>query len=158
MLGDNIKKIRKDKNLSVNNLSKLSGVSLGYMSDLENNNAQNPTMDKLKAIATALNVEVEDFFKSEPLSEERLKELDESLDKESQKIEYETHNDKKITTSLDIIPEEFINPEEARSYISKHKIFSSEGFNVNKLSDDEILEFGNALLEQMKMVSYKYKR
>lgn len=27
-----------------------------------------------------------------------------------------------------------------------------------KLDDDEILEFANALLEQMKMVSYKYKK
>jgi transcriptional regulator with XRE-family HTH domain len=154
MLGDNIKKIRKDKNLSVNNLSKLSGVSLGYMSDLENNNAQNPTMDKLKAIATALNVEVEEFFKSEPLSEEKLKELSETYNKN----EGLASESEKIATNLDIIPEEFINPEEARSYISKHKIFSSEGFNVSKLSDDEILEFGNALLEQMKMVSYKYKK
>ena len=57
-----------------------------------------------------------------------------------------------------MVPEEFTNPEEARSYINKHKIFASEGFDVKKLSDDDVLEFANALLEQMKMVSYKYKK
>lgn len=63
-----------------------------------------------------------------------------------------------MTMTLGIIPEEFTDPKETRIYIGKHKIFSSEGFDVNKLSDEEVLEFGNALLEQMKMVSYKYKK
>ena len=72
MLGDNIRKIRKQKNISINNLSKKTGISLGYLSDLENNKAQNPTMDKLKAIASALNVDVEEFLKSEQLSEEKI--------------------------------------------------------------------------------------
>ena len=63
-----------------------------------------------------------------------------------------------MTMTLGIIPEEFTDPNETRIYIGKHKIFSSEGFDVNKLSDEEVLEFGNALLEQMKMVSYKYKK
>lgn len=58
----------------------------------------------------------------------------------------------------DIIPEEFINPDEARAYINKHQIFGSNGIDIDKLDDEEILEFANALLEQMKIVSYKYKK
>ena len=42
--------------------------------------------------------------------------------------------------------------------MNKHQIFGSGGFDSDKLDDDEILEFANALLEQMKMVSYKYKK
>lgn len=58
----------------------------------------------------------------------------------------------------DIIPEEFTNADEARAYVNKHQIFGSGGFDADRLDDDEILEFANALLEQMKMVSYKYKK
>lgn len=57
-----------------------------------------------------------------------------------------------------IIPEEFTNADEARAYVNKHQIFGSGGFDADRLDDDEILEFANALLEQMKMVSYKYKK
>lgn len=62
------------------------------------------------------------------------------------------------TYSVSLIPEEFTIAAEARVYIKKHKIFASEGFNVDKLTDDEVLEFANALLEQMRLVSYKFKK
>lgn len=55
-------------------------------------------------------------------------------------------------------PIEFSSADEARAYINKHQIFGSNGFDADKLNDVEILEFANTLLEQMKMVSYKYKK
>ncbi|HLS53761.1 MAG TPA: hypothetical protein VK031_07295, partial [Tissierellaceae bacterium] len=57
-----------------------------------------------------------------------------------------------------LFPEEFTDPKEARAYVNKHQIFGSGGFDADKLDDEEILEFANALLEQMKMVSYKYRK
>lgn len=65
MLGDNIRNIRKSKKMSINKLSKLSGISLGYLSDLENNNAKNPTMDKLQAIAGVLEVPLSELLTTE---------------------------------------------------------------------------------------------
>ena len=62
MLGDNIRKIRAENKLSLNKLSKISGVSVGYISDLENNKRSNVGMDILQKIADALNVSVNDFF------------------------------------------------------------------------------------------------
>lgn len=71
MLGDNIRKIRKERKISINNLSKESGVSLGYLSDLENNRVNNPTLEKLRSIADVLKVTVEYLFKDElPLKDE----------------------------------------------------------------------------------------
>lgn len=58
----------------------------------------------------------------------------------------------------DIIPEEFINADEARKYVNKHQIFGSGEFDADKLDNGEILEFANELLSQKKMVSYKYKK
>jgi len=65
MLGDNIRKIRKSKRISINKLSQITKISLGYLSDLENNKATNPSVDKLHAIASALDVTVNDFFTTE---------------------------------------------------------------------------------------------
>ncbi|EPY2291008.1 helix-turn-helix domain-containing protein [Clostridium sporogenes] len=62
MLGDNIRRIRKSQKISINKLASMSGVSLGYLSDIENNNAKNPTMDKLQAIADALGIQVSDLL------------------------------------------------------------------------------------------------
>lgn len=67
MLGDNIRNIRKNKKISINKLSKITGISLGYLSDLENNKAKNPSIEKLESIAKALNVSVNDFFDKKTL-------------------------------------------------------------------------------------------
>ncbi|WP_051115618.1 hypothetical protein [Clostridium pasteurianum] len=56
------------------------------------------------------------------------------------------------------IPAKFTDANLAREYVSKHQIFGANGFEPNKMSDDEILEFANALLEQMELLSYKYKK
>lgn len=65
MLGDNIRKIRKSKKISINTLAKQAEVSLGYLSDLENNKFTNPTLDKLNKLADTLGVSVNEFFNDE---------------------------------------------------------------------------------------------
>ena len=64
MLGDNIRRIRKSKKMSINKLSELSGVSLGYLSDIENNKG-NPTMDKIDDIAIALGITSSELLTTE---------------------------------------------------------------------------------------------
>lgn len=59
ILGSNIRRIRKSLGISINKLSTLSGISLGYLSDLENNKSSNPTKETLEKIAKALGVPVE---------------------------------------------------------------------------------------------------
>lgn len=65
MLGDNIREIRNENKISLNNLSRMTGISLGYLSDLENNKAKNPSVEKLTLIASILNVSVDLFFKND---------------------------------------------------------------------------------------------
>lgn len=61
-MGNKIREIRLIKNISLNKLAKMTGISIGYLSDIENNKAQNPTMDKLNKIAEALEVSINDFL------------------------------------------------------------------------------------------------
>ncbi|QUH20245.1 helix-turn-helix domain-containing protein [Alkaliphilus sp. B6464] len=140
MIGENLRKIRESKSLGVNQLSRMSGINASYISNLENNKRKNPSIETLQKIADALEVSVYDFFK------------DNINNKNVNK------NEKTIESDLPIVPEEFTDADEARAYVDKHQIFGSDGFDADRLDDVEILEFANALLEQMRMVSYKYKK
>lgn len=160
MVGEVIKRLRLEKKLSLRALAQSADISKSTLSDIEKAHTS-PTITTLKKIATALSVGVDLLLASETSVQIEMWEEPYNLGElvNESKSRYDCINKhKKIAPTLDIIPEEFINPVEARVYISKHKIFSSAGFDANKLSDAEVLEFGNALLEQMKMVSYKYKK
>jgi transcriptional regulator with XRE-family HTH domain len=61
-IGKNVKRFRKEKNISQDRLSKLADVSLNLIVKLELENNQNPTIETLKKIAIALNVNVEDLI------------------------------------------------------------------------------------------------
>lgn len=139
MIGDNIKKIRESKSIGVNELARIANVNASYISAIERNEKNNPSIKILNKIASALGVSMDDFFK------------------EVQAIETVISNAKK-TVPLGIVPKEFINANEARAYVNMHQIFGAHGFNSNKLDDNEILEFANELLNQMEMVSFKYKK
>lgn len=55
-----LKKLRKSKGYTLQKLSKLSGVSTTYLSDLENGNQRKPSLIIIERIAIGLN---EDFVK-----------------------------------------------------------------------------------------------
>lgn len=57
-----IKEIRKEKNITLDELSKLSGVSKTHINDIENNKKE-PTLSIAVALAKALNVQLTDLFK-----------------------------------------------------------------------------------------------
>lgn len=134
MLGEQIRTIRKSQKISINNLSKLTGISLGYLSDLENNKAKNPSLDKIKLIAKTLNVSVEDLLSTES----------------GINTSQESENIKTI---------EFSTPIEAMEFLlNQRTIMNFGGFNIDDLSDKDKLEFANDLLQHLKLLSYKYKK
>ena len=55
-IGERIKEQRSNKGLSLDKLSKLSGVSKTYLSEIESGVKSNPSADVLLKIATALDV------------------------------------------------------------------------------------------------------
>lgn len=91
MLGDNIKREMKTKNIVAKDLAASVGITPTYLSYILNNKRKNPSMELLNKIATALGVTVDTFFDNE--SKEK-KERDysltikeqENIDKEAQKI------------------------------------------------------------------------
>lgn len=62
-IGKNIKKIRRDKGISQDRLSKLADLSLNTVVTVESGANPNPTIETLKKIATALDIAVENLIK-----------------------------------------------------------------------------------------------
>lgn len=67
-------------------------------------------------------------------------------------------DEKNINNSMPQIPQKFTDPVAAREYVSKHEIFGANGFRPERMTDEEILDFANALQEQMELLMYKYKK
>ena len=140
-IGEIIQFLRDDNGLNQKELAEKVGLSHSVMNRIEL--GTRPARDEeLKKIAEVLNVSLDYLMGASNIRNPYINTNIKPNDKEQQ----------------DIVPEEFTNADEARAYIVKHEIFGSGGFDADKLDDNEILEFANALLEQMKMVSYKYKK
>ena len=139
MLGSNIREIRKAQKISINNLSKLPGISLGYLSDLENGKATNPSLDKLQLIASALNCPVDELLSTTP-TEDDINNWDKNLDDVNQ-------------------IKQFDSAEKAMKFIlSQKSVMAYGGFDINKLTDKDKIDFANDLLYQLKVLGYKYRR
>mgnify|MGYP000942775421 CR=1 FL=1 len=134
MVGENINKIRESKQMGLNETARKAGISGSYLSNIEKGIKQNPSMESLEKIAKALNVPVEDFFKE---------------------------NAQNKTSISEIVSDDYIfeTPQEAMQFILKQPaIIGFGGFDANKMSDQELIEFANELLNQLKLLGYKYKK
>lgn len=59
---NNLRKIRKSKNLTIQELSELSGVSMGYICHLEKGSRQNPSRDVMEKISKVLEEPIAKIF------------------------------------------------------------------------------------------------
>ena len=64
LIGERIKEFRLKKNITVNKLANLAGVSQSYLRDLELGKKQ-PTVEYLSYICDAMNITLETFFTEE---------------------------------------------------------------------------------------------
>ncbi|MEW8973940.1 MAG: helix-turn-helix transcriptional regulator [Tissierellaceae bacterium] len=128
MIGENLKKIRLENKLGINELSRISGVNASYISAIERGVKNNPSQDILKKLGNALNVSVDEFFKEdEEIKKEKIKEL---VNKEITSVE----------DALEII-----------------RFQDGLMFNGEVLTDEDKLLLANALQLGMKYVLEKKK-
>jgi transcriptional regulator with XRE-family HTH domain len=64
MIGKNIKRLRREKGISQDKLSKLADTSLNTISKIELEENPNPTIETVQKIAGALGVSVEQLLKN----------------------------------------------------------------------------------------------
>ena len=66
MIGDRVKKIRKEKNMSMSELAEKAGVAKSYLSSLERNLQSNPSIQFLEKIANVLGIPVDTLLYDAP--------------------------------------------------------------------------------------------
>jgi transcriptional regulator with XRE-family HTH domain len=60
--GEQLRRLRKDKGLTMEGLAQAAGISKSYVWELENRPAQRPSAQVLHALATVLGVTVQDLL------------------------------------------------------------------------------------------------
>ncbi|MEY8001173.1 helix-turn-helix domain-containing protein [Clostridium sp. Mt-5] len=167
-IGDNIKNLRKHFNMSIRELSEKSKVGQSTISEIETGKATNPKSETLSKIVNVFNLPIDILFVNDalevlgnPITRDRLKNWDKNhplIAAELKEFELDNKsNSKEHKKRSDEI--EFKTPQEAMQFIlNQPAIAGYGGFDPNKMSDEEIMDFANELLNQLKLLGYKYKK
>ena len=62
-IGKNIKKLRQEKGISQDKLSKLADISLNTVVKIELDQSPNPTLETIKKLAKALSISLDDLIR-----------------------------------------------------------------------------------------------
>lgn len=76
MIGNNISKIRKSKGLTLTELAERAGIAKSYLSNIERNVNQNPTINVAEKIAAVLEVDLNELIHFESKVVESKQQLD----------------------------------------------------------------------------------
>lgn len=116
-IGDKLRALRKDKKLTLKEVSMITGLSISFISDIENKRRK-PSIDTVKIFSIKLNIPMSDLldeeisFKSNNSSgsvDEEIKTLDEDVEILVKKIQnLSKDNRKKALKMLDIFLNENI--------------------------------------------------
>lgn len=79
ILGENLKRLRTDKNLTLTDLSKIAGLGLSTLSQIESGARTNLRSESLKKVAKALGVTVDSLFSLNGQQEYEVSDLLESI-------------------------------------------------------------------------------
>ena len=128
-IGERIKEIRKVKGISVEHLAKELGVSKTTIYRYEDSTIEKIPVNVFDNICRVLNVTPAELMGNA-----------------------ETNN-----SNMEL-PREFHNPQDAMEFILRTPTLAAfGGYNPSKMSDETILAFANDILQQLELVSLKYK-
>lgn len=158
-VGKLVKNARKHKSLSIGkkftqkDLALAINKSQGYIGDIESGRS-NANFEILNDIAKACDLSI-DYFSINPEVSDFLQ--SEKNNRNLELLKSEKNNKKKADIINDLI--NFTNPQDAMKFIlSQPTIMGFGGFNINEMTDTDVIHFANDLLNQLKLLSYKYKK
>lgn len=154
ILGYVLRKIRLIKGYSLTQLSSITKLSKSSISNIEIGK-NNPTVDTLNKICDALNISSSKLLSltndvTEDVSESEIKCIVDAILNNDEIYSIKTDSSKDIKFKDPVTAMEFI--------LSQPSIMDFGNFDVNKLSDEDKINFANDLLSMIKMISPKYKR
>lgn len=132
-IGANIKRIRKEKKISMDTLAAELGVSVSTLYRYEDSSIQKIPVKVFDKMCEVLGVSAAELMGNEKAvgNEEKQQPL----------------------------PSGFDNPKEAMEFMLKLPTLAAYGgYDLENMSDETILEFAEEILQLLKLVSYKYKK
>lgn len=87
-LGEKLRELRKERQLTLEKLAELAGISKSYLWELENRESQRPSAEKLTALADVLGVATSYFIEEDVRAPEE-RHLDEAFFRGYQKLDPE---------------------------------------------------------------------
>lgn len=128
-IGERIKEIRKTKKISVDYLAKELGVSKTTIYRYEDSTIEKIPINIFDQLCILLEVTPAELM-----------------------------GNNIATTEKTELPGEFRNAQDAMEFILKTPTLAAYGgYDPNSMSDETIVDFANEILQQLKLVSYKYK-
>lgn len=139
-LGKRIRELRDSHNMTIKELSEKSGVGQSTISEIETGKAKNPKSETLSKLASALNVTVDSLL--------------------AEKWDDEYNPNGELAEQVKFIESLQLNsPEEALKFILAQPAFMAYGgYDLNDLTEEEIMELANDMLLAMRLSVEKMKR
>lgn len=151
MLGDNIKELMKSKKISSKELAEIVNVSPTHISYVINNKRY-PSVELLEKIANILDVSVDELFKEDK--------EDEKKKHHKLKNNDSVYKDNKLSEQVEFIESlKLDTPEQALKFIlAQPALMDFGGYDLNEMSEEEIMDLANDMLLAMKLSIEKKKR
>lgn len=121
-------------------VSKETGIATSTLSDWKKGKST-PKQDKLQKIADYFGITLAYLL---------------GIEEQEDNVQKNNANTNTFKKDFPMVPEHFNDPEEARTYVTRHQIFGYGGFDPYKMTDEDILEFANEMLNQAEILGYKY--
>lgn len=132
-IGANIKRIRKEKKISMDKLATELGLSVSTLYRYEDSSIQKIPVKVFDKMCEVLGVSAAELMGNES----------------------STH----VSEKQQPLPTGFDNPQEAMEFMLKLPTLAAYGgYDLENMSDETILEFAEEILQMLKLVSYKYKK
>lgn len=129
-IGEKIKSLRKENEISVDFLAKELGVSKTTIYRYEDSTIEKIPLHIIDKLCEIFCVSPAEFMGNNQAAEEKKSEL----------------------------PSKFQDAQAAMEFMLKIPMVAAYGgYDPENMSDDTIVEFANEILQQLKLVSYKYK-
>lgn len=128
-IGERIKDIRKSKKISVDYIAKELGVSKTTIYRYEDSTIEKIPVNIFDQLCDILGVTPAELMGNQNIKSEKME-----------------------------LPAEFSNAQDAMEFIIKTPTLAAfGGYDPATMSDETIVNFANEILQQLKLVSYKYK-
>lgn len=131
-IGERIKQKRKEEKISVEFLAKELGVSCSTIYRYEDSKIEKIPVNIFDKLCKLLNTSPAELMGNSGAAEAEKQE---------------------------VLPQSFENPREAMEFMLKIPTLAAfGGYDPDEMDDETIVEFANEILQQLKLVSYKYKK